>query len=497
MFTKLPTYTKYSKEVITIQQLHNLVKNNPQKDRIEYLRTLVYKSTEYKQVKKELSCIMPHGTFNYLCKDDINKLSGYLYYDIDGIDNIDELNDTISTLIDTFPISYLHKSVSNKGLHFLVKYDVSFFTPNVSISELNVLFSHLQNYVFGIIKDKGFNLDSGAKNLERKMIISSDEDAYLNNNVSFSIDNVLFNNFILNNSNTIKIVKGKNKSTSKLDITPNVSFSIIPINELNRQIKTQTQYVKEIKGDYVIEDMEYYTILIPEFIKDGTKHRLYVRIVNALYFINGSITREQVLSYLFYINNRASPPMDSNELFRFINNLCNHIETTGEIKLKPRIKKIHFNKNSNLDKKQKQSMGAQITGKSKNNNTIKKIMDARIKLLETNQKDTRVNVAKLTGLSLKTVQRNWDKKELNNLNDIKIPIKKTEQEKDTLLITEEINEDNFLNEETIIKEEIVQPEEDNDFWEGFTPKHIVDVDEIYDKDYGDSKGIIGLIETYD
>ena len=47
MITKLKTLKWFSNETITIQQLHSIVKNNPQKELIENIRGLEYKSKEY------------------------------------------------------------------------------------------------------------------------------------------------------------------------------------------------------------------------------------------------------------------------------------------------------------------------------------------------------------------------------------------------------------------------------------------------------------------
>ena len=157
MFSKLPTLKKFSKEIITIQKLQSIVKNNPQSEYIEYIRGLQYKSKEYNTSKLNVSCITPHGIFNNGIKNtDIKSFSGYLFYDIDGIDTKNELNDTIKRLCDTFPISFLQRSLSNKGFHFLIKLNDTF-------SITNDTFLDIYDYVRSLLIDEGFNIDLSAR----------------------------------------------------------------------------------------------------------------------------------------------------------------------------------------------------------------------------------------------------------------------------------------------------------------------------------------------
>lgn len=441
MFNKLKTYKSFNKEIITIQQLQDIVRNNPQEELIEYIRGLEYKSPEYNKSKQNIHCIMPHGLFNGISNSDILSFSNYLYYDIDGIDTKIELNDTIKRLCDNFPISFLQKSISNKGFHFLIKLDDTFLIPNDTF-----FFTEVYSYVRQLLLDSGFNIDMSASGLSRKMIISSDKDCLLNDKVSLSIDKVSFNNFqVLRNTNGKVKIKSKQLKKESIELN-DTFFELIPIKELLQQIKIETKYTQDIKGDFIVEDMEYYYISLPEIIVDGTKHTLYTRIVNALYFINNNITKQQVLSYLFYVNNRAQEPMNNQYLYNFISRLCNNIESYGEIRIKPRIKRIHFNKESNLTKKQKQIMAAQINGTLRTNRTREIIQNAKYELGIRNMKITQKEVAQYTGLSIATVKRNWtpEKKEIS------IEIPKVEDTLTKEIELQNIDEDTFFNNETEI-----------------------------------------------
>lgn len=430
MFSKLQTLKKITNKVIEIDELVEIVKSNPQKELIDKIRSVKYKSQEYNNLKLGVSCITPHGVFNGLKNSDIVSFSNYLYYDIDGIDTLIELNDTIKRLNDTFPISFLQRSVSNRGFHFFIKIDDTLFT-------LNDTFNNVYSYVQKLLIDNGFNIDKNAGGLCRKMIISSDSECIFNSEVSLGIDMVSFNSYI--ESSRLRQTTKQKKESIELNDT---FFELIPIKELLQQIKVETKYTKDIEGDFIVEDMEYYYISLPEIIMDGTKHSLYTRIVNALYYINNNITKQQVLSYLFYINNRAQPAMDSKYLYNFISRLCDNIENTGEIKIKPRIKRIHFNQDSNLTKKQKQIMAAKINGTLRTNRTREIIQNSKYELGIRNMKITQKEVAEFTGLSIATVKRNWtsEKKEIK----IDTPQIKNDESKDIKL--PEINENDFFKE---------------------------------------------------
>lgn len=429
MFNKLNNLKKFNKETITIEKLVSIVKVNPQEELISKIRSVEYKSKEYNNLKLNVAAITPHGIFSGLRNEDLMELSSYLYFDIDGFDTEIELNDTKNSLIENYPISFLCKSVGGKGISFLIKIDTNF-----ELNDTN--FNDVYNYVRKMLIDGGFDIDVSANGLVRKMIISSDKDVYFNNEVSLGIDKVSFNNY-KDSLRDVKVIKEKKE---RIHIRPNDTFlNIIEMNQLLSEIKVETLYTKEIEGNFIIDEMDYYKIILPRVIKDGTKHKLYIRLINALYYINPNITIDQVYSYLFYVNNFANPKMNDYKLKSLVINICNYIETTGEIKIKPRVKRLHFNKETKLTKNQKQSMGAQLGAKIKNNKTIELIEKARVECEKLNIVPTQRKVVEMTGLSIATVKRNWNK-EYNDLKDIEIRgVEDTIEPK-----LDEISEDEFL-----------------------------------------------------
>ena len=280
MFTKLETLKKFNNDIIDINMLVELVKSNPKSSHISRIREVGYKSKEYNDLKLKLPSITPHGVFKSLKSESLIKLSGYLYFDIDGISDIDNIK---QKLIDTNIVSFICKSVGGRGLSFLVKYD----TTNIG----NDTFIDLYNYVRDIFVNLGFNIDISASGLVRKMIISSDNDVYFNDKVSLPIDVVSIKD--ASKSSEIKKIEKKRERDTK----GNDTFKkLILIDENRLNIKTKSDI--EVNGDFEVKEVEYYNITEYK-IKDGDKHRVYIRIINALYYLNNNITKDEVYSFLY------------------------------------------------------------------------------------------------------------------------------------------------------------------------------------------------------
>lgn len=428
MFTKLTTFKKHSNEIISIDDLVSLISNNPNKDKINYIRSIEYKSKEYNNLKGTLPCIMPHGIFSGLNNSDLISIGSYLYYDIDGFKSTKEVDDTIKQLNDTFPITLLCKSVGGMGISFIIN--------------VGEVYDHTEvySYIRHLFIQAGFNIDISAGGLNRKVIISSDDNVIYNKEVSFGYDLVSSKEW--NKSlNQVKKIRTKEER----DITANDTFlNLINPKELFTQINIESVYTKEIDGYFNIDEMDYYRIVLPKIIKDGTKHKLYTRIINALFYINPNINNDQIYSYLFYVNTMAIPSMDLYSLKRLVINISNSIRQTGEVKIKPRIKKIHFTKKVKIKKEIKQDMSRQIIGVLRTNKAIEAIENAKMELISKNIEPTQKRVQEVTGFSIAKIKRNWTKQK-TEVSDIKF--RHTIETKDVM---EEINYDimeaDFFNE---------------------------------------------------
>lgn len=394
IFNKYNNYKEFSDERIDLKQLIKLIKENPLKEKILELRGLEYKSVEYNNLKSRLTSITPHGIFNDSKKESIQSLSGYLYFDIDGFDNTTQLDAEIINLNNTFSLTFICKSCGGRGLAFLIK-----------VNETTVdNFESVHAFIRAEFCKKGYNIDSAAGGLIRKWIISYDPDILYNEDAEYVLDIENYKKFV--EKRNVSVVK----KAVGVELNPPIEnvMDVIPFNELCKVIKTESEYKGKIAGVFVIEDIEYYKILYPKVIKDGNKHKTYIRIINALHYLNNDITHQQVFSYLYYVNNLASPKMDIWILRKLVTNFCNQIKRDGILKIKLRIKSIHFNPDLNLSIREKQSLGATINAARRKNKTIESICTMRKLLQERGLAPSQKAVAAELGLSLSTIKKYWN-----------------------------------------------------------------------------------------
>ena len=298
MFQYQNNVRTHTNNTITIDNLVKIIKDNPKKDKIQKLHKVIYKSQEYDSIKLTLPCVKINGLFSSLKKDGDIKLNNYFYFDIDAVENPDKLKEE---LITKYPfITLISKSVGGRGVFFLVK--ASGIKATIETHQ----------YIWQYIRDTLFteyNIDEAAKGVARNTILPYDSNVIFNKGGSFSVEKEAIVKY--STQKVSKIKRGKESNTTReeeIHITLNEP-PIIPLNILLSQIKTQTQYEGTIDKLYNIDPQDSYRLLIPEVIKDGTKHKLYHRLVNGLIFINPGITLQQVISYIHWVNVRAIPGM--------------------------------------------------------------------------------------------------------------------------------------------------------------------------------------------
>jgi hypothetical protein len=445
IFNKYKNCKEFSNERIDLEELIATIKDNPLKSEIIELRSVEYKSAQYDKMKLTLPVITPHGTFKNSTKNSIENLSGYMYFDIDGFDTLGKVDETIKKLNNEFPLTLICKSVGGRGLAFFLKVN--------GITEANFDTTHA--FIRNEFKNEGYKMDDAAGGLIRKWIITYDPDIIYHKDNEYKIDKTAYEEFVTANKTTPKKIK-KIETDSELDDDDD-ELELIPFGTLCKLIKTESVYMGNIDGDFTIEEMEYYRISYQQRIKDGQKHNTYTRIIHALYYLNNSITISQVFSYIFYINSTAEAKMSKSKLKSLVTYICNKIKETGEILIKTRIKKIHFNEDSKLTKREKQSIAARINGAFKSNKTKELIQQTIAKLEANNIKVTKKRIAQELKIDVKTVQRNW-KKDLTDISTLEFTSnKKPKKIKNNL--------DEFDYDEEYIPDDDEKVIHDSDFFE--------------------------------
>lgn len=373
--------------IITIEQLVNLIKNHPNKKDILYLQSLEYGCKEYQQKKKYLPAIKAHGSFSGLKVSEVIDFNKYFYFDIDNTDLEPK------QIKEKYPfISLITKSVGGKGIFFLVKVDIDVDATN---------HTHIHNFIGNMFDLK---LDANAKGITRNIIIPSYKDVIWED-TTLSINTNELSEYI-GKVNSVKKLKTRQEKEKEEEYGLN--------EPLFSQLNFRTKYDKEISQFYNVEEMEWADIFIPPVIKDGTKHKLYAKLVNQIVYLNPNIKVEQVIGFISQINkDKGKPPMDQKRLIQIVRWTYNNIITTGEIKATTRTKKIHFKMSKQLTIKEKQVLAAKANGVLRTNSTIDKIQEATNILLNNNEKITNKRLAEITGLSIATIKRNKCKEKEN------------------------------------------------------------------------------------
>ena len=241
-------------------------------------------------------------------------------------------------------------------------------------------------------------VDEKCKNIGRAMFISHDPAVFFNYENEIEVE-------IKNSSLESDKKRGKQSKTCKdFNNTLISPFSIKSIDQVLQKLATRTS-VEVINPIVDFKPVEFLEVYIPANIKDGTKHVIYTSMIHALVYLNPSIEKEYIFSYLSYVNNRfARPKMEKREFTRLFNLVYNGIKETGKTNVNKELKYIHFHPDCKLTKEEKINISNMLNGYKRKNESIQKIIDAKHELEHLGQKMTQKRIAAISGLSAKTVR---------------------------------------------------------------------------------------------
>lgn len=388
---------------IDISQLIKIIKDNPEKSKIDWIRVLRKQGNqEYKKLKDELPNITPNCMVKYRAlkeeKFDLNFItsSSYIYFDIDGVEDIDSSK---KEFIEKYghQVTMVCKSSSCGGLSILFK-----ITNTIkSEDEFFLIWDIIRTT---ILKEE--KIDIRCKDIGRAMFISYDSDVFVNYENEITIDTSKSKKEINTSKEGVKHPISINNTNNRVSypFSENEKPPIIPINQvLSKLIRNTNVSVDNPIVDF--KPIEYAEVFIPKHIKDETKHTIYTSIIHQLVYLNPTIEKEYIFSYLWFINNtNARPKMEKRVLIRLFNMVYNGIKTSGITYHSTYTKWVHFNHQFRLTGKEKNILANTLNGYNRKNQSIKKIISVKEDLTRKGEKITRVKVSKLTGLSPKTVK---------------------------------------------------------------------------------------------
>ena len=378
---------------ISIDQLVELIKNNPKKDIISTIHSLrSIGDSHYKVLKENLPHITPNSVVlakklsgKYFDENFIS-FSNYLYFDIDT-----DIKYYKEHIINTYgnQITLVCKSSSGGGISILVK-----VSNQLTQENFKLVWSHIRNTIF---KDEP--IDEQCCNIARSWFIPYDENLYYNPTNIIILDADL----ILTNKST-DAKQCIMFSPSFNTYTPCCTSKIIDIKKIFEVLKFEsTTHV----NNQVLEFNPVYTckVYMPKNIPNTKKRKTYSNIIHNLVYLNPTVDPEYIYSYLYFINRyHAQPSMEPHKLLEFFRFIYNHIIQTETVKPSLKLKRIHFNRSCALTKEKKNDIANKLNGLYKRKLKIDIIMDAKEELQSLGLDITTKAVCNLTGIKLRSVQ---------------------------------------------------------------------------------------------
>ena len=393
---------KIPSKTIDFNTLITIVKTNPYKRDYKVIRTHKKGDIQYNQGKKELVRCHPNCVLKYnsISGPDFEKNyeigSGYIYLDIDNLNNPIEFKKEFILKYKEV-VSMVCLSSGGIGLSVLVK-----------INHL-ITSKHEYKCIIDFLKSQYFRdveFDSGSDKLSQMWFISHDPNVFVNTEVCIDVteglkcvDQGIIHRVVSNNTLFYALEK---------------EIMYLSIADINSNLITRTKYNN--KKDIDIETIPWTDIKIPRVIRDGSKRRIYTRLIHSLFHLNPEVEPKYVLGYIYNVNrNCADPKMSYRDLLSLFNMQYGYIKSDHYKYQNFRYKTIHISPDAKLTSSQKSIIANKINGCIRQNKT-KSVIAAAINQLINDEKDYSVSsISKMTGVSRKTVGLY-----INNLDPIDI-----------------------------------------------------------------------------
>lgn len=379
-------------DTIDILSLVSMIKDPLKKEAIERMRQLPYKCKEYDGIKDGLPCITPHATFGERRKlDALERLSGYLFFDIDGLQDEAALKQMREHIIGTYGdlIVLLGTSVGGRGLFFYCK------AKGLTIDNHSRTWTFLRDTVFADL-----NIDGNATGIARPHVVTYDPDVY-------------FNSLAVPSESLATNVDPKNcKVDSSIRSEPVKKVEAVPlpdINEVLRVLKRETS-VTVTAPVVEIKPVDYLRVYIPQNIPEGKRHKTYRAMVDGLVHLNPEAQLSHILSFINYVDqNHAAEPLHRKEMARTVGAAFERLKKTGEGNVRTRLKTVHFAEDCGLSADERRLVASSLNGLMRSMTSVAAIEKARLELEKENGRITQKALAHRSGLSEKTVQRHRDR----------------------------------------------------------------------------------------
>lgn len=394
----------------SINRYIDFVRNNPERALIRDIRKLRLAGNDHYKILKNTasyctpSCQLKYKNLsNHHFKRNFIEFSGYFYFDFDLVFE-DQHND-----VRAFKQYFIEKygdyvttvaiSISGGGITVLLNVPIEIN----STKDYNEAWHVIRNTIF-----HAEPVDSNVCDLGRALFLTDDPDIFVNPDSKIDFNSLVDEQIYTESHKPCKIVS-KNVKDSLFTIkeTNNrLNFTFYGFNEFMNVLKLKTEV--EVLNDIVdFKEIEFVEVTFPHIIVDGRKRNAYSGIIHHLIYLNPHIDPSYIYSYLVYINNNFAsfPKMEKSSLEHLVRMTINNIKDTGEIYIRSRTKRVHFNPKAKLHPKIKCALSNQINGRYKEFKMGETILRAKIDLLMHKKKFKKVDLQRIVALEIPKISR--------------------------------------------------------------------------------------------
>lgn len=400
----------YSQRHIDLPSLVKLIKNNPEKLKINKIRNLRRKGKDYKSLKESLCYITPNCLvkFRNLKDYDYNLIgtSSYIYFDFDDFPKSKQLKERFIHEYGHLA-SLICLSCSIGGISVLFKVSNNLKDEN----DFNIARQYIIDNI--LINE---NYDTNAGGIARAMFISYDPELYVNYENEIEVPEYYFETTVINKKKCTNGVHNNICNMIRSNCAVLDPFNPTPIKQVLDQLIFETPVnVSNAIVDY--KEVDYVEIRYGYIIKDGLKRKTFTSIIHKLVYLNPNADRQILLSYLYHINqsNTGKVNMNDKELFRLFDFVFNGIKNEGITNIKPKLKRIHYNKDLSPEINKRHISGL-IVGAIKQNEKKRKIESAIDEMTNNGIKISISGITRHTGIHRATVKKHLGTDQLNISN---------------------------------------------------------------------------------
>lgn len=380
----------YNRNVITslsIEEFINMVKfpDFLRKSQVDLARKIYIESPLNKQdpayisIKNSLPCITFLNTFdNYVANENIVSPTGYMYVDVDKVDYIN-----LSKF--DFVVAYW-KSLSNDGYGILIKHKINNkLVLQDCLAELSELFE--------------LPLDKGAVSKDRLNAIPYDNNIFYNSE---------YKEYVFNKETRIV----SNSNNNPLSIRLQVNDTIYEEEKIRFSNLKEMISKYDFKGEPFIDlgdnKLQYAEVFVPRKIFEGNRNKSMFVLCSQIRGLNPWIKENYLFKVCDTINkDKFKPMLDEKELSDIVSKVFSKEDVLVTLN---KTKRILFNPDYDLNKKEKQSMAAtQIRGVEGEKNTEKIITYLNNWDFEALGKISQSKLAKVSGFGIATIKRRSEK----------------------------------------------------------------------------------------